>query len=71
VARRHKLWMRDYLAGLAGEAGFSDPKRLGSDLMLLLDGANARVTVDGDLAAAKEARRLAETILDAYQGRGA
>ena len=71
VARRHKRWMRDYLAGLAGEAGYSDPKRLGSDLMLLLDGANARVTVDGDLAAAADARRLAEMILDAYQGRGA
>ncbi len=68
VARRHKRWMRDYLAGLASEAGLPDPKRLGCDLMLLVDGANARVTVDGDLAAAADARRLAAVILDAYQG---
>ncbi len=68
VARRHKRWMREYLAGLASEAGISDPERLGSDLMLLVDGANARVTVDGDLAAAADARRLAAIIIDAYQG---
>ena len=68
VARRHKRWMREYLAGLAAEAGFSDPNRLGSDLMLLVDGANARVTVDGDLAAASDARRLAAMIIDAYRG---
>jgi AcrR family transcriptional regulator len=67
VARHHKRWMREYLAGLAAEAGFSDPLRLGSDLMLLVDGANARVTVDGDLAAAMDARRLAAMIIDAYQ----
>ena len=68
VARRHKRWMREYLAGLAAEAGFSDPKRLGADLMLLVDGANARVTVDGDLAAATDARCLAAIIIDAYRG---
>ncbi|MDA8283371.1 MAG: TetR/AcrR family transcriptional regulator [Actinomycetota bacterium] len=67
VARRHKRWMREYLAGLASEAGLSDPTRLGSDLMLLVDGANARVTVDGDLAAAADARRLAALIIDACQ----
>ena len=67
VARRHKRWMREYLAGLAVEAGFFDPERLGSDLMLLVDGANARVLVEGDLTAATDARRLAAVLLDAYQ----
>lgn len=67
VARRHKRWMREYLAGLASEAGFSDPQRLGSDLMLLVDGANARVLVESDLAAATDARRMAAMLVDAYQ----
>src|SRR5256885_13311133 len=30
VARRHKRWMRQFLAGLAAEAGAEDPARLGS-----------------------------------------
>ncbi len=55
--------------GLAVEAGLPDPKRPGSDdLMLLVDGANARVTVDGDRSGAPDARRLAAIIIDAYQG---
>lgn len=38
--------------------------------MLLIDGANARVTVDGgDPAAATDARRLAAMIIDGYGGR--
>ena len=57
------------LVGLAVEAGLPDPKRPGSDdLMLLVDGANARVTVDGDRSGAPDARRLAAIIIDAYQG---
>jgi hypothetical protein len=36
--------------------------------MLLVDGANARVTVDGDRSGAPDARRLAAIIIDAYQG---
>ncbi len=67
VARRHKRWMREYLADLASEAGYPNPKRLGSDLMLLMDGANARVTVEGDSTAAKDAKRLAALIIDSYQ----
>ena len=58
--------------GLAVEAGLPDPKRPGSDdLMLLVDGANARVTVDGDRSAAPDTRRLAAIIIDAYQGQRA
>ena len=57
------------LVGLAVEAGLPDPKRPGyDDLMLLVDGANARVTVDGDRSGAPDARRLAAIIIDAYQG---
>jgi len=37
-------------------------------LMLLVDGANARVLVDGDLAAAHDARRVAAILVDASRG---
>lgn len=68
VVHRHKRWMRDYLAGLANEASLSRPERLGAELMLLVDGANARVLVDGDLAAAHDARRVAAVLIDASRG---
>jgi AcrR family transcriptional regulator len=66
LARQHKRWWRGYLASLAAEAGLADPDRVGSDLMLLFDGASARVSVDGDVGAARQARRVAETLLDAW-----
>ncbi|MHB1738486.1 MAG: TetR/AcrR family transcriptional regulator [Actinomycetes bacterium] len=69
VARRQKRWMRDYLAGLASEAGLSAPERLGSDLMLLVDGANARVLVEGEVAAAHDARRVAAVLIEESRGR--
>ncbi|MHB1502185.1 MAG: TetR/AcrR family transcriptional regulator [Candidatus Dormibacteria bacterium] len=65
VARREKRWMREYLAGLAADAGLPEPALFGADLMLLVDGANARVLVDGDLGAARDARRVAEVLIDA------
>ena len=65
VARREKRWMREYLAGLAADAGLPEPALFGADLMLLVDGANARVLVDGDLGAAGDARRVAEVLIDA------
>lgn len=69
VARRQKRWMRDYLADLATAAGLSRPARLGADLMLLVDGANARVLVEGDLAAARDARRVAAVLIEESRGR--
>ena len=69
VARRQKRWMRDYLAGLATAAGLAEPARLAGDLMLLVDGANARVLVEGDLAAAHDARRVAAVLIEESRGR--
>ncbi len=69
VARRHKRWMRDYLAGLAQEAALSEPARLAGDLMLLIDGANARVLVEGDLAGTRDARRVAAVLIEESRGR--
>ncbi len=69
VARRHKRWMRDYLAGLAKAAGLFRPARLGADLMLLVDGANARVLIEGDLGAGSDARRVAAVLIEESRGR--
>lgn len=69
VVRRQKHWMRDYLASLAEQAGMPNAERVGADLMLLVDGANARMLVDGDLGAANDARRVAGLLVDAIEER--
>jgi AcrR family transcriptional regulator len=66
LAREQKHWWRGYLAGLAAEAGVADAEQAGADLMLLIDGAHARVAVDGNLGAAAEAKRVAAVLLDAW-----
>lgn len=67
ISRRHKRWMRDYLASLAADVKLQDPLEVGSDLMLLLDGANTRVLIEGDYNAAKDAKRLAAWIVEAHE----
>ncbi len=69
VARRQKRWMRDYLVSLATAVGLSGAERLGRDLMLLIDGANARVLVEGDLDAARDARRVAAVLIEESRSR--
>ena len=59
------------MARLVSKAGLSNSKRLGSDLMLLVGGANARATVDGNLAPATDARRLPAMVIDAFRGQQA
>jgi AcrR family transcriptional regulator len=59
VARRQKRWTRDYLAGLARQAGLADPERLGSQLLLLMDGASSRIAVEGAPGAVEEVARQA------------
>ncbi len=39
VIREQKGWMRDYLAGLASEAGAEEPEELADRLFVLLEGA--------------------------------
>lgn len=67
VARRHKRWTQDFLARLAGEAGVDDPERLGSKLLLLVDGASSRLVVEGESAReiAGQAREAAAVLLNA------
>jgi AcrR family transcriptional regulator len=51
AVRREKQWLRDAFTELATGAGLRGPKRLGSQLLLLLDGLAGRVSVDGPQAA--------------------
>lgn len=66
VIAAHKGWLRGYLAELCAQAGVDDPDGLAYALLLLVDGANARVLVDGDLTAATRARGAAERLLAAH-----
>ena len=68
IIRRQKRWMRGYLAELAGDAGLADPQRVGSQLLLLIDGASSRVLVeDGPDEAAEvtaQARQAATVLIE-------
>jgi hypothetical protein len=50
-----------------------DPERLGSQLLLLIDGASSRMVAEGDSEMAPEiaeqARRVAAVVLDAARSR--
>jgi AcrR family transcriptional regulator len=56
VISAYKNWLRDTLARLAAEAGLSD-------LLLLIDGANARVVVADDRSAMRRARSAAARLI--------
>jgi AcrR family transcriptional regulator len=66
VITDHKRWLWQVLRDLAAGAGEPAPDELAHQLQLLLEGAHARVLVDGDLDAAPRARRVAERLLDGW-----
>lgn len=63
VILAYKTWLRTTLSGLAAEADLADPEDLGSDLLLLIDGANARVVHSGDRDAMHRAGRAAARLV--------
>ena len=65
IIREEKRWFRQLLTDLARRMGARDSDRVGAELMLLIDGANSKVLVDGDRAAAALARGAAITLLHA------
>jgi AcrR family transcriptional regulator len=73
VARRQKRWTQDFLAQLARDAGLDDPERLGSQLLLLIDGASSRMVVEGDsemaLEIAEQACQVAAVVVDVATSR--
>ena len=63
VISEYKAWMRSLLTQLAEDDGLDNPAWWGSTLMLLIDGANARVITTSDANSMKDARQSAEVML--------
>jgi AcrR family transcriptional regulator len=60
-----RAWQRAQWRALLHELGAPDPTGLARQLGVLYDGANTAASMDGDLAAARHARDMAATLLDA------
>jgi AcrR family transcriptional regulator len=65
VIRDHKRWWANTFTELARQGSAADPAAVGEQLLLVLDGANARVLVDGDAAPFALARQVAQLVLAA------
>lgn len=65
VISAYKRWLRQTLTGLARLAGDPDPDGTGHALLLLIDGANARVVTDGDRGAMRKAGTAAAKLIGA------
>lgn len=70
VISEYKDWLRTTLARLAADAGLVDPEGLGFDLLLLIDGANARVVVADDRTAMRRARSAAARLIECARSPG-
>lgn len=64
VCVRSRTWVRALFVRLAKDFGAADPEKLGQRLNQLYDGAVITASMDRDLSAAKEARAMAELLLD-------
>lgn len=64
ACRDFKRLMRDFIVGLAEEAGARDAKGLGEQLALLLEGAIVTAQVSDRTLAAGTARQAARTLID-------
>lgn len=67
VARRHKAEFEIWLGEDMRNAGFDDPTGLARMIMLLLDGAVARMLVQRDAGFARDAATAARRLLQAYE----
>jgi AcrR family transcriptional regulator len=68
VVRRHKEWWMSVFTGLLAESAVPDREEVAEELMLLLDGAFARVLVTGGVGPVRAARRLAAMAIDGRRG---
>jgi AcrR family transcriptional regulator len=64
VISEYKRWLRGTFTELAAQAGHADADELGLALLMLVDGANARMVVDGDRAAIQTAKKIAAQLLE-------
>ncbi len=70
VCRGSREWLRGVFTELAAELGVADPEQLGRQLILLYEGAMMGASMERGPAPARDARRLAETLLDAQKTGG-
>lgn len=64
VISEYKRWLRGTFTELARQAGRADADELGLALLMLVDGANARMVVDGDRTAIHAAKKIAAQLLE-------
>ena len=64
VISAYKSWLRGTFTELARQAGRADADELGLALLMLVDGANARMVVDGDRTAIRAAKKIAAQLLE-------
>jgi AcrR family transcriptional regulator len=60
-----RAWVLTLFADLARDAGAADPDALAEQLVMLYDGASVSAQMDRNYAAARTARLIAQTLLDA------
>jgi AcrR family transcriptional regulator len=65
MVRRHKERIRKWLRDRARAAGAADPERLSRQLMLVFAGVQSQALVERSARPARDARVVAETLLDA------
>ncbi len=65
ACRGSRDWVRSVFAGLGHALGVADPDQLGRQLLLLYEGAMLGASMERDPAVARQAREMAETLLDA------
>ncbi len=71
LSAEHKRRIVEYLAGLAKEAGIAEPETLAEQLALLKEGAIATAQVRNMPEAAKLAKRMAASLIEAAENRSA
>lgn len=69
VCRGSREWLRGLFTDLACELGAAEPAALGRQLILLYEGAMLGASMERDPGPAHEARRMAESLLDAPKPR--
>lgn len=65
AAAEHKRLLRDYIERQARAAGAAAPRELAGEFAILIEGATVMAQATGDPAPARQARRMAETLLAA------
>jgi AcrR family transcriptional regulator len=65
VISEYKRWLRGMFTDLARQANCADADALGLALLMLVDGANTRMVVDGDHTAIHAAKEIAAQLLEA------